>query len=172
MSTATSTLTTSAGRVPARDAELGQWVEAAPFRAHLSHLMAAGAMSSDMVAVLAGISPALARRLLTGRGGRALRRISPLTAAKLYQVTPQLVRSARRRPVPAGDAVARLQRLRAAGRTDGELAELVGLSSLALAELLTGRSSRCSQWVALRLAAEELRQPARYAPGTAAGRAA
>ena len=76
--------------------DIGFWVDAAPFRALLRHLMAAGAMSSDEIAALAGIPPGLADRLLHGRNGRALQRICPITAARLLLVSDFNLRAGRR----------------------------------------------------------------------------
>jgi len=151
---------------------VGQWVDAAPFRAHLRHLMAVGDMSSSMVAVLAGVSPGAAHRLLNGRRGRAMRRISPVTAAKLFQVTPQLTRNARRHPVPAGDTAVRLRRLRTAGWSDGELADAVGLPLSSLLILVGGAEATCSLWTALRVTAEEVALPPGCARASVLGTAA
>ncbi len=64
------------------------WVDAAPFRAWLEHLMSAGGLSSAEVAALAGVSARATRALLTGRRGRPVRRICRLTAMRLLSVTP------------------------------------------------------------------------------------
>jgi hypothetical protein len=130
------------------------WVEAAPFRAHLRHLMAVADLSATTVAVLVGISPRLAHRLLYGRGGRALRRINPDTARKLLRVTPAEARAVRRRRVPAQATVQHLHQLRDAGWTDGQLAQLVGVALPALDVLLADSNATCSQLGALRAAAE------------------
>lgn len=79
-------------------ADIGFWVDAAPFRALLRHLMAVGAMTSDEIATLAGIPTRLADRLLGGRNGRPLQRICPITAARLLLVSECSVRAARRHP--------------------------------------------------------------------------
>jgi hypothetical protein len=76
--------------------DIGFWVEAAPFRALLRHLMAVGAMTSDEIAALAGIPARLADRLLNGRNGRPLLRICPVTAARLLLVSEWSLRAARR----------------------------------------------------------------------------
>jgi hypothetical protein len=76
-------------------ADIGQWVDAAPFRALLRHWMAVGAMTSDEIAALAGIPARLADRLLNGRNGRALQRICPITAARLLLVSECRIRAAR-----------------------------------------------------------------------------
>ena len=76
--------------------DIGFWVDAAPFRALLRHLMAAGGMTSGEIAALAGIPPRLADRLLFGRNGRALQRICPITAARLLLVSEGKLRTVRR----------------------------------------------------------------------------
>jgi len=76
--------------------DIGFWVEAAPFRALLRHLMAVGAMTSDEIAASAGIPARLADRLLNGRNGRPLLRICPVTAARLLLVSEWSLRAARR----------------------------------------------------------------------------
>ena len=72
------------------------WVDAAPFRAQLRYLMAGTALSAAEVAAAAGISARLADRLLYGRNGRALRRVSPETGRRLLLVSVEAIR--RRRP--------------------------------------------------------------------------
>lgn len=134
--------------------DVGTWVEAAPFRAHLRHLMSVSGLGSSSVALLVGISPRCAHRLLHGRGGRPLRRISPEVARKLLLLTPGDARAVQRCTVPAGATVRHLRRLEQAGWSQVELAAAVGLSLAAVTRLLSGASSTCSQLVALRAAAE------------------
>ena len=84
--------------------EVGYWVDAAPFRAQLHHLMGSTALSLDEVAAAAGISARLAAHLAYGRNGRALRRVSPETARRLITLSvPLLRRRQTRRQSPAGD---------------------------------------------------------------------
>lgn len=64
------------------------WVLAAPFRAHLHHLQASTGLSWEVLAWAAGVSPALVRHLVFGNNGRHPRRISPLTARRLVELTP------------------------------------------------------------------------------------
>ena len=78
------------------------WVDAAPFRAHLRYLMASASLSAGEVAAAAGISARLAERLLHGRNGRALRRISPETGRRLIRVSVERIR--KRRPETEGAA--------------------------------------------------------------------
>ena len=72
------------------------WVDAAPFRAQLRYLMASTSLSAEEVARAAGLSPRLAERLLYGRNGRALRRVSPETGRRLLRLSVRQLR--KRRP--------------------------------------------------------------------------
>ena len=77
--------------VRAASEQVGYWVDAAPFRAQLHHLMGSTALSAAEVAAAAGISARLAAHLAYGRNGRALRRISPETGRRLMALSvPQL----------------------------------------------------------------------------------
>ena len=130
-------------------------MEASPFRAHLRHLMAAGGLSSTTVALLAGVSPGFAFRLLNGRRGRQLRRISPDLARQLLAVSAEDVRAVRRRQVSAAAATQQLHRLRELGWSVEDLAGELALSPEMLSGLLAGRTSSCTQLLALRAAALE-----------------
>jgi hypothetical protein len=134
--------------------EAGTWVEAAPFRAHLRHLMSVSGLGSSSLALLVGVSPRCAHRLLHGRDGRPLKRISPEVARKLLLLTPSDARAVQRCTVPASATVRHLRRLQQAGWSEPDLASALGLSHADLIALLTGVSSSCSQLVALRAAAE------------------
>ena len=72
--------------------EVGYWVDAAPFRAQLHHLMGSTALPLDEVAAAAGISARLAAHLAYGRNGRALRRVSPETARRLMALSAAQLR--------------------------------------------------------------------------------
>jgi hypothetical protein len=73
----------------------GFWVDAAPFRAQLRYLMASASLSAEEVAAAAGISARLAHRLLHGRNGRPLRRVSPDTGRRLIQLSVAQIRPRR-----------------------------------------------------------------------------
>lgn len=109
-------------------------------------------MSSAAVAVLAGVSPRATFRLLHGRGGRSLRRISPDIARKLLQVTPEMAVTVRSTMVPATTTRHYLDVLRAAGWSEAELAKKLGLRQATLVALINGTAGRCTQLAALRAA--------------------
>jgi hypothetical protein len=128
------------------------WVDAGPFRAQLRYLMASGALSVEDVAAVAGISARLADRLLYGRDGRPLRRISPDTARRLIQISDQHVQALRRIMVPAAPARLQLRRLYRAGWDDLAIAERVRVAVPELLELATGGDT-CSLLLTVRLTA-------------------
>ena len=135
-----------------REGLAGTWVDARPFRAQLRYLMASGSLSVEDVAAVAGISARLAERLLHGRDGRPLRRISPDTARRLLQVSDQQVRALRRIMVPAAPARLQLQRLHGAGWDDLLIAERVRVAAPERVELAAGADT-CSLLLTIRLTA-------------------
>jgi AraC-like DNA-binding protein len=129
-----------------------RWVDAGPFRAQLRYLMASGSLSLDDVAAVAGISVRLANRLLYGRNGRPLRRISPETALRLIQVSDQQVQALRRIMVPAAPARLQLRRLHRAGWDDYAISKRVRVAVSELAELAAGAET-CALLLTVRLTA-------------------
>jgi hypothetical protein len=138
--------------VAERESATDHWVDAGPFRAQLRYLMASGSLSVDDVAAVAGISARLADRLLNGRNGRPLRRISPDTARRLIQVSDQHVQALRRITVPAAPARLQLRRLYRAGWDDLAIAQRVRVAVPELVELAAGAEA-CSLLLTIRLTA-------------------
>jgi hypothetical protein len=139
---------------PAKQVEVDDhhWVDARPFRAQLCYLMASGSLSVEDIAAIAGISARLARRLLHGRDGRQLRRISPDTARRLIQISDQQVQALRRIMVPAAAARLQLRRLYRTGWDDLAIAERVSVAIPELVELASGTDA-CSLLLTVRLSA-------------------
>ena len=129
-----------------------QWVDAGPFRAQLRYLMASGSLSVEDVAAVVGISARLADRLLRGRNGRPLRRISLDTARRLIQVSDQQVQALRRIMVPAAPARLQLRRLQRAGWGDLAIAHRLRVAAPEVIELAAG-SETCSLLLTIRLTA-------------------
>jgi len=129
-----------------------KWVDARPFRAPLRYLMASGSLSVDDVAAVAGISARLADRLLHGRDGRPLRRISPDSARRLIQISDQQVRALRRITVPAAPARLQLRRLHRAGWDNLLIAERVRAAAPELVDLAAGAET-CTLLLTVRLTA-------------------
>lgn len=136
-------------RVLTSEARDPAWVDAAPFRAHLRHLMAVGALDATEVAVVLGVSTPAVHHLLAGRAGRPPRRISPHTARRLLLVRAADVRALRWSLTPADAARSAAHRLRTAGWSDAALASAVGTTIEEVRRLETG--VRCSRLLAVRL---------------------
>lgn len=132
--------------------EAGYWVDAAPFRAHLHHLMGAMSWTAGEVAVAAGISARLAEHLAVGRNGRTLRRVSRETGCRLMAVSVPAILGLRWLVEPSGRARWQLDRLRQAGWDDLAVAQRVGSTTTELARL-SGGAPTCSRWLAVRLVA-------------------
>ena len=128
------------------------WVDAAPFRAQICHLMAAFALHTEDVATAAGISARLAEHLVHGRNGRPTRRISPDMALRLLRLSDDYVGFLGRLRVPSGPARLQLERLRRAGWDDLSIAVRVGVSAPDL-ERLAATATTCSQLLTVRLTA-------------------
>jgi plasmid maintenance system antidote protein VapI len=131
------------------------WVEAAPFRAHVAHLMAAAELSIGTLALLTGVQPKALARLMAGRdSGRPLvGKISQDMARQLLQVCSSDVRGLRCRFVAAEVVTRRLRMLQQAGWSETRLATALGVDHRSLTALLDGSANRCTALVALRTAA-------------------
>jgi plasmid maintenance system antidote protein VapI len=131
------------------------WVDAAPFRAHVAHLMAAAGLSVDAMALLAGVPTKTVARLMADRAtGRPVpRRINPELARSLLEVRCSDVRALRCRIVGAQTVIGRARLLRSLGWSESRLAAALGVDRRSLAGLLDGRATTCTALVALRAAA-------------------
>ena len=137
----------------AEDVEGVVWVDAAPFRAHLAHVMAAGDMSVDVVAAMTGVSLRAARHLLRGRGGRPVRQISANTGRRLLRITSFDARTVRQRLISAHGAVHQLREIEATGLTLANVAARAGVDLELLRELTEQRREVCSPLIAAQVAA-------------------
>ncbi len=127
--------------------DTGAWVLAAPFRAHLRQVQAASGLPWPVLALAAGVSPALVRHLVFGRQGRLPHRISPESARLLLGLDEQRLIDLAAQPVAAGATAERVRRLLASGRDPADLAAWCRISRSDLAAL--PRAVRCSRLLAL-----------------------
>ena len=120
------------------------WVDAAPFRAQLRHLMAAFSLPVEDVAAAAGISARLAAHLVYGRNGRPARRISPDTARRLLRLSDDQVRLLRPAPgaLRTGPAPARAA---APGRLGRPQHRRAGRGERPRPRALAATATTCSQ---------------------------
>ncbi len=131
------------------------WIDAAPFRAHVAHLMAAADLTPGTLGLLMGVSPRVITRLMASPdgGGPVVGRISREMARQLLQVRNSDVRALRYRLVAAAPVTRRLRMLRRVGWSESRLATGLGVDRRFLTALLDGSAARCSALVALRAAA-------------------
>ena len=131
------------------------WVDAAPFRAHVAHLMAAAALSVEAIALLAGVRTRAVARLMAGRGiGRPVpRRINPELARSLLKVRCSDVQALRCRVVGAQPVIGRARLLRSLGWSESRLAAALGVDRHSLAGLLDGSATTSTALIAVRAAA-------------------
>lgn len=149
--------------------DYGPWVEAAPFRAHVRHLIGETGVAWRTLAVLADVPPQSVDHLLRGRNGRPVPRLHPLIAERLFHLTRTAVSDAAARQVHAGRTQALLQCLTERGWMIGEIARRTQLDERALTALAAGQEPACSQLMAatVKAAAQALwdrRQPPRQIP--------
>lgn len=146
--------------------DYGPWVEAAPFRAHVRHLIGETGVAWRTLAVLADVPPQSVDHLLRGRNGRPVPRLHPLIAERLFHLTRTVVSDAATRQVHAGRTQALLQCLAERGWAISEIARRTRLDASGLTALAAGEEPACSQLVAatVKAAAQALwdrRQPTR-----------
>jgi lambda repressor-like predicted transcriptional regulator len=128
--------------------DYGPWVESAPFRAHVKHLMAETGVAWRTLAVLADVPPQSVEHLLRGRSGRPVPRLHPLIADRLFHLTHSAVSDAAARQVHAGRTQALLGCLSERGWMIREIARRTQLPETGLAALAAGQQPACSQLVA------------------------
>jgi len=130
----------------------GVWIDAAPFRAHLTLLLATG-LTEPVIARLAGISVRSVEHLAHGRRGRLVRRVCGDTGRRLLRITTMEARAIRFRPVPARPSRYRLRSMVAAGWTVQRLADGIGLSIRDVEQVLDRGAATCPQLAALKISA-------------------
>lgn len=150
----------------ARQGPRPEWVEAAPFRAHVRFLMAEADVPGEVVAALAEVRPRVVRRLLTGAGERPMRRLNPVVASQLYALTPGLLRQSQIAEVPAAPVGVALQRLLGCGWSLDSLACLLRTEVSTVTDLLHGHLRVCPKLLAVRAAAVPVPTTARRASAT------
>jgi hypothetical protein len=62
------------------------WIEAAPFRAHVAHVIAAGRLSQESVAAMAGVAPRVIARLLQDGPGQPVQVIRADLGRRLLEI--------------------------------------------------------------------------------------
>lgn len=128
------------------------WVDATPFRAHVTQLLGAG-LTVSVIAQLAGVRERSVQHLAHGREGRRVQRICRDTGRRLLRITTMEARAVRFRPVPVRLSRERLRTMVGAGWTVDRLADQTELGIDEVARIVGRGSATCSQLCALKVAA-------------------
>ncbi len=144
------------------------WIEAAPFRAHLRHLITEYGLAWRTIAALAEVPDRCVHQLLHGRRGRPVPRVHPVVARRLYQLTGDSVQLARTTLMPAAATTVLLQVLTGRGWTVAELAARTRIPAAELQAILDAGVDRCSRLTAatVRAATQALQHRPRAAAGS------
>ncbi|MBK8463433.1 MAG: hypothetical protein IPL36_10455 [Nigerium sp.] len=124
------------------------WVDAAPFRAHLSHLCAATGLPWQVLALHADMPLRMAETLMAGRPGYRLPRPQ---AIRLLSLTAEDVRRLRSASVPAAPTASRLRLLLGHGVGPTRIAGVLGCASEHVLALADGVLTRTTKETALRV---------------------
>lgn len=116
------------------------WVDAAPFRAHLRLLCETG-LPWPVIALHAGLSVRHAHALLYGRRGRPVRRLPRPAACSLLQVTAEELHRLRRAPAPVEPTSHRLASLFEEGACPVRTARELRWTGARLEAVLEGRAA-------------------------------
>jgi hypothetical protein len=133
------------------EAQTPQWVDAAPFRTHLRHLISSSGLSGREIATLMGLPPGAVRSLLLGRCGRPVRRMSRDIAGLLLNLTPGILARAAVEQLPPHEARRRVRSLMKRGWRVEELASYLRLPVAEVEELARGKATSCRALVLVRL---------------------
>lgn len=136
--------------IPATD---WRWVAAAPFRAHLRHLMSETQLPWRALAGHAGVPDRVVRGLLLGRAGRPMRRIAPHYARRLLRLTPEQLQRSLQELIPSDQAQHAAHLLLGAGWSPRELMTVAEVTRPEIDALLMGQVSRVPRRVQTLLAA-------------------
>ncbi len=124
------------------------WVDAAPFAAHLRSLWAETRLPWRVLATAAGVPAATARSLLAG--GRPRRRIRAVDAWSLMQLSSERLRAAHRWVIDAAPTTTNLIGLIDAGWSACALASALAIDEPTMTALLSQQTRCCTQVLAWR----------------------
>ncbi len=114
------------------------WIDAAPFRAHLTHVCAGTGLPWPVVALHARLPLGLARQLLDTRPGRQVHRIAPEFGRQVIAIDEASLRELRTASRPPGASRRAARRLVGRGLPPVALARYLHVSLGELGALLSG----------------------------------
>ena len=124
-----------------------EWVLAAPFRAHVVHLVENAQVPWPIVAYQAGVPLATLRTLLFGRGGKARTKITKQAATRLLELHVDDLSWMRISQVSSERAGARIRRLRGLHITWDHICEFLHLDQGTCQAIARGEDTWCSVMV-------------------------
>lgn len=135
---------------PVDESLIGDWVTAAPFRAHVRRLMTVERLPWRMIAGLAGVSDATVRTLLLGRHGRPRPRIFAADARALLELDRERIISVRSRIIPATLTRRTCLTLLEHGHDVAALADMLDLPPSRVRAIVNGQRGSVSQLLEIR----------------------
>jgi hypothetical protein len=134
-----------------------QWVQAAPFRAHLEAVAFESKIPWPALALAAGVSTELARHLLFGRNGRPISKITSQCGIRLLGLNTATAKGLRNSYVPSQPTQNRVKQLLS---QEASIPQLAAWCELPLAEFTAMlEAPRCSRYLELMIKAACLLRP-------------
>jgi len=127
--------------------EAPDWVLAAPFRAHVIHLMSTAQVPWPVVAYQAGVPQATLRTLLFGRQGKARTKITHQAAERLLDLRTEDLAWMRHAQVSAERAGGRIRLLRSHRQSWTQIAEFLELDEETTRAIAHSERTSCSVMV-------------------------
>lgn len=124
-----------------------QWVLAAPFRAHVVHLMETAQVPWPVVAYQAGVPLATLHTLLFGRHGKLRTKITHYAATQLIELRTEDLAWMRNSQVSAENTGTRIRLLRSHLITWAQIADALVLSEETCQAIARGERTSCSVMV-------------------------
>ena len=124
-----------------------EWVLAAPFRAHVSHLMEAAQVPWQVIAYQAGVPLATLRTLLFGRHGKVRTKITQSAAVQLLETAADDLTWMKLTHISAEKAGTRIRLLRSHRIPWEQIADLLTLNKDTCQSIAWGERTSCSVMV-------------------------
>jgi len=131
-------------RLPVRHGNKPKWVLAAPFRAHVTHVMETAQVPWQVIAYQAGVPLATLRTLLFGRHGRVRAKITQQSAERLIRVGAQDLAWMRISQTSAEKTGTRIRLLRSRQISWQQIVELLDLDKDTCQAIAWGERTSCS----------------------------
>jgi len=135
---------TTGRRIANATIDKNEWVLAAPFRAHVIHLIETAQVPWPVVAYQAGVSLGTLRTLLFGRHGKARSKIAQESASRLIELRTDDLSWMRSASVSSRNLATRIRMLRSRHVAWGRIAAFLGVSEEICQEFARGERCSCT----------------------------